>query len=146
MTASLYQSESCAGAGSGTCAGVCGTGVRSTWTLIGRSRESDGSEEVVEIPLAAHRMPHTQNVRRSGCRIEQYEVAGTAPKEMGSRQQVMRLKWPAGIEAKRCEIELQPAGLPVMGIEVGDDDDRIRLVGRHFAVDDQHLVVTAVEG
>src|SRR5262245_52222030 len=104
MTASLYQSASCAGASSAV-------------SSVGFIR-SPLSEEVIEVLLAMHARQHAEDVCRNARRIELHEIACALPQVARAGQQVVHLVLRSRLYAERCEIELDPAGVRVVRIQV----------------------------
>src|SRR5688572_11749911 len=97
MTASLYQSASCADASSW----VSSVGFICPLCL----------EEVVEVLLAVHARQHAKDVRGHALRIELHEIARALPQVARAGQQVMHLVLRRRLDAERREVELDPAGV-----------------------------------
>ena len=77
--------------------------------------------------------------------IEQHEIAPPIPKIARAGQQVVHLIWLTFIDAQPFEIELDPAGLHVMRIEIDDGNDDVGSIGRRLAITDQLIVVDRKE-
>src|SRR5580698_922113 len=125
MTASLYQSGSAASmplTGAASRVGAC-------TSFIGRS-----SHVVVEIFLAAHPPTQPENVRRSAVWFEQYVIAPPAPQESLVAQQIMHLIRPIRSEIQRFDIQVYPAGLRRIRVQVDDRQYHIAAVGVHFQI------------
>ena len=89
--------------------------------------------------------PQPQDVRRRAGRVEDHEVAPAVPQEARFGQQIVHL---VGAVCGRTEdfgVELEPAGLAVLRVQVHHADDDIRAVGAALGIGDQLLVVDRQE-
>src|SRR5687768_8087194 len=116
MTASLYQSGSSGGAVTACCAAASSSSVDGFMKAL---------QEIVEVALAAHARAQAQDMRRGPLRVEHHEVAGAVPQEALVGQQVVHLVRAVRGKAEHVEIELQPAGLGVVRVEVHHGEDRV---------------------
>src|SRR2546430_15091640 len=103
------------------------------------------SGEVIEVALGSQPAAQAQHVRGTDLRIELDVVAWPAPEVPRVGEQIVRLEHFAGIDAQLDQIQVDPARLRVMRIEVDDHQHRARAVGRGLAVADELVVVDHVK-
>src|ERR1700733_3065947 len=137
MTASLYQSASSVSdpvsAGGSTAA---------VWaSFIGEL----ALDVIVEIMLGAQVPPQPEEVGWQALGVEHHVVARSAPLVGLVTQQVVHLVRTLGIELQRFKIEIDPAGLRMVRIEVHDHQNGV--VRRFIAlrVSDELIVVDRTE-
>src|SRR5262245_27097720 len=130
MTASLYQSGS---AGAATAGVSVRSGTSSSTAAFLSTRSSmrgRPSEEVVEVAFGPHPAAQAQDVRRQSLGVELHEVPPALPDVARVGQEVMHLERALLLEAERGRVELDPARMRVVRVEVDDDHDHVREVGR----------------
>src|ERR1700733_7893293 len=138
MTASLNQSASSTSSPDGVAGSFAADWATS---FIATS----ASQEVVEIVLGAQVPPQLQDVRRHAPGIEHYVIAAAAPLVALVAQQIVHLVGRRLVESERRQVELDPARLYVMGIEVDHHDDHV--VGGSIAlqIPDELLIIERTE-
>ena len=80
---------------------------------------------VVEIPLAAHSSPNTEDMSGDKLWVEFNVVPGFLPEITGVAQEVMHLVRLLRINIQVIKRELYPAGLSVMRIEVHNHQNNV---------------------
>src|SRR5512134_3605215 len=125
MTASRYHSGSTAAASWAVPAGA-----------LSRSRFMP-LQEVVEVALGAHAPAQHEEMRRRARRVELDEVAPPVPQVARAGEQLVHLVGGARVHAERLEVELDPAALRVVRVEVDDGEDGVLRLARAPRVGDQ---------
>src|SRR5262249_23042968 len=101
-------------------------------------------QKVVEFVLAPDSPSHSKHMRHYAVRIEPHEVARSLPEKTSASEEIVESVRTGRVDAELGERQLEPSGLRVIRIEIGDDDQRIELAGQHFRIGD-HLIVVELE-
>src|SRR6266511_3019597 len=133
MMASLYQSSIKLSALGSQLSG------RSAQEPRADSREP--LQEVLKIPFRPYLSPKPENVRRHHLRIQLHVIPWPVPCVARARQQLVDLERAVGVEVQGIEVELDPAGLRIVRVDVDDGQDDVVAGGLAVAED---LVVRRV--
>src|SRR5258706_6981426 len=135
MTASLYQSRSFPDSVSPL--GAC--------TSIARWSMREGSGEVFELLLGALVATEPEDMRRADVWIQLDVVARPMPQVARVGEQVVDLEGLPARDPKLIEVEVDPARLRMLPIEIDDYQYRVGTLASDLAVADELVVVAAVE-
>src|ERR1700693_5023845 len=134
MTASLYQSAS----------SIFSPTVSVSGTAVAASFINRVSPEIIKIAFFANQPAQLKNVCRRALRIQHHVVVAPAPEVALLAQQIGHLVGLSVIELQGAQVQIHPAGLYLVGIEVDYGQDR-SAAGITFEVRDQCLIVDAAE-
>src|SRR5438552_7233560 len=101
------------------------------------------SEVVLKIPLRPDSSADAENVRRNHVRIQLHEISRTVPRVPRAAEKIVNLKRAIGVELQSGEVELDPARLCVVRVDVDRAENHV--VACRLAVAEDRVVFALVK-
>src|SRR2546430_311768 len=108
-----------------------------------RADRREPLQEVLKIPLRPYLSPNPENVSRHNLRIQLHVIPWAMPSVARAREELVDLERAVRVEAQGIEVELDPAGLRIVRVDVDDGQDDV--VSGGFAVAEDLVVRRVVE-
>ena len=102
-------------------------------------------DKIIKVTFAADPTPQPEDMSRNHVWVKFNKVSGSIPEKASITQKIMDLVGMLWQNPQSLEIELQPAAVSVMGVEVHHNQDNIGEVIRVFAVGYDFLIVHGVK-